>query len=170
MMNLTKIIHAYDFAKTAHREQKRKTGEPCITHPVAVSQILHEQGADETTICAALLHDVVEDTPISLKTIEEKFGKDIAFLVDGVTKDENKEKTFEKVNKYSSKDKRVALLKLADRIHNTSALENGNTGLEKMQAKYTLTNFWYIQLGREHGYESLAEQLAMLTKKHCLPK
>ena len=84
--NQDKILGAYDFAQKAHGGIVRKSGEPYIIHPISVSQILIDNNMDYSTIMAALLHDVVEDTEITLAEIEKKFGKTVAKLVDGVTK------------------------------------------------------------------------------------
>lgn len=82
----TKVKKAYELAFEAHKGQKRETGDEYITHPVAVASILTEMGMDTDCIIAALLHDVVEDTEKSLQDIEKQFGRDVALLVDGVTK------------------------------------------------------------------------------------
>ena len=84
--DLSKILSAYEFAEKAHRGQKRSSGQDYIIHPLAVSYILLELGMDTDTICAALLHDVVEDTPATLDDLKKRFGQDVALLVDGVTK------------------------------------------------------------------------------------
>ena len=83
--DMSKIISAYEFAEKAHEGQKRTSGEPYIVHPVSVAYILLELGMDTDTICAAMLHDVVEDTDATLEDIQKKFGQDVACLVDGVT-------------------------------------------------------------------------------------
>ena len=84
--NMDLISKAYDLAWEAHENQKRVSGEPYIIHPVNVSYILADMGMDSECICAALLHDVVEDTPVTLTELQERFGKEISLLVDGVTK------------------------------------------------------------------------------------
>ena len=84
--DLSKIITAYEFAAKAHEGQTRSSGQPYIIHPLAVSYILLGLGMDTDTICAAMLHDVVEDTPVTLDEVKRKFGQDVAMLVDGVTK------------------------------------------------------------------------------------
>ena len=83
---ITRITQAYVFARNAHEGQKRRSGEPYIIHPVAVAQILAEMGMDTDSICAALLHDVVEDTPVTDQQIRVTFGESVEQLVDGVTK------------------------------------------------------------------------------------
>ena len=84
--DMSKIISAYEFAAKAHEGQKRSSGQDYIIHPLAVAYILLELGMDTDTICAALLHDVVEDTPATLDDLKKRFGQDVAMLVDGVTK------------------------------------------------------------------------------------
>ena len=83
---VSKIQAAYEFANEMHKEQKRESGEPYITHPLSVADILVNLGMDTDTICAALLHDVVEDTEATLDDLKKRFGEDVANLVDGVTK------------------------------------------------------------------------------------
>lgn len=125
------IEQAYQFAKKAHGAQTRHTGEPYITHPVAVAMILAQMRMDPPTILAAILHDVVEDTPVDLEEIENKFGKEVADLVDGVTKltqihfDNHahaQAENFRKMVMAMATDIRVILVKLADRLHNMRTL------------------------------------------------
>ena len=124
------VGRAYEYARNAHKDQKRKNGEPFFSHCLAAAESVAEWGLDETTIAAALLHDVVEDTPHTLSSIKEKFGEDVAFLVDGVTKIgkvryrgiEAKVENLRKFILYLSKDIRVILVKLADRLHNMKTL------------------------------------------------
>jgi GTP diphosphokinase / guanosine-3',5'-bis(diphosphate) 3'-diphosphatase len=162
-MNLEKLFGVYEFAKKAHESinQKRETGEDYITHPIAVAQIANKYGADEQTIYACLLHDVVEDTPITLKQISNLFGKEIAFLVDGVTKiNHSPETTYKKIEQYSEKDKRVIQIKLADRIHNTLNIT------PRIRDKYkTKSNPHYILLGNYFGYDKLAKKLEEINNK-----
>ncbi|MCL1788946.1 MAG: bifunctional (p)ppGpp synthetase/guanosine-3',5'-bis(diphosphate) 3'-pyrophosphohydrolase [Oscillospiraceae bacterium] len=142
--NEQKIIDAYELADSAHKGQKRKSGEPFICHPIAVAFILLELFMDTDTLVAALLHDVVEDTDISLDELQRRFGSDVAALVDGVTKikkvkmkfsenssgkrlkisteEELKNENIRKILFAMSKDSRVIILKLADRLHNMRTL------------------------------------------------
>ena len=126
-----KIIRAYEYASFMHKDQKRKSGEPYIIHPLNVAYILARLGLDTTTICAALLHDVVEDTKATYEDIKERFGEDTATLVEGVTKlsklfktvEEAKAENYKKMFIAMEKDIRVIILKLADRLHNVRTLE-----------------------------------------------
>ncbi|MCT2583192.1 RelA/SpoT family protein [Actinophytocola gossypii] len=122
---LTLLQHAYDVAEEAHRDQRRKSGDPYITHPLAVATILAELGMDTTTLVAALLHDTVEDTEYSLKNLHDDFGEEVARLVDGVTKLDKVQlgsaaeaETIRKMVIAMARDPRVLVIKLADRLHN----------------------------------------------------
>ncbi|MGL5173723.1 MAG: HD domain-containing protein, partial [Olsenella sp.] len=127
-----KVAKAYRFAAEFHRDQRRRSGEPYINHPVEVALILADDlHMDEDTICAALLHDTVEDTPATLDQVAELFGPTVAELVDGVTKltsievtsmDEKQALNLRKMFLAMSKDIRVVIIKLADRLHNMRTL------------------------------------------------
>ena len=126
------IQKAYNYALDKHGEQKRKSGEPYIIHPTNVAYTIAEIGLDEQTICAALLHDVVEDTEVTYEDIEKEFGQEIAEMVDGVTKlkkiehasiEENQVENYRKMFLAMGKDIRVIIIKLADRLHNMRTLE-----------------------------------------------
>ena len=126
-----RVKAAYDMAELAHRGQVRSSGEPYFTHPVEVAQILADMHLDEASIITALLHDVVEDTDISLHKIKKNFGYEIARLVDGVTKltrlemqsDNKQAENFRKLLLAMSEDIRVLLVKLADRTHNMRTID-----------------------------------------------
>lgn len=127
-----KVERAYRFAADYHRDQRRRSGEPYINHPVEVALILaHDLRMDEDTICAALLHDIVEDTPATLDQVTELFGQTVCDLVDGVTKltsievtsmDEKQAWNLRKMFLAMSQDIRVVIIKLADRLHNMRTL------------------------------------------------
>lgn len=126
-----KIRRAYELAEKAHEGQMRSSGEKYITHPLSVAMILMDYYMDTDTICAALLHDVVEDTGVELEEIKKKFGDDVALLVDGVTKigkvplntkEEQQAENIRKILMAMSKDIRVIIIKLADRLHNMRTL------------------------------------------------
>ena len=130
--NPTTLEKAYDFALKAHEKQKRDEGSPYIIHPIAVANILTELKLDSATIATGLLHDTIEDTHATYQTIEEQFGKEVADLVDGVTKisvfenqaiSNSKAENFRKLILATSKDIRVLLVKLADRLHNMRTLK-----------------------------------------------
>ena len=123
--DLALLQHAYDVAEEAHRDQRRKSGDPYITHPLAVATILGELGMDTITLVAALLHDTVEDTEYSLKNLHDDFGEEVARLVDGVTKLDKVQlgsaaeaETIRKMVIAMARDPRVLVIKLADRLHN----------------------------------------------------
>src|SRR5699024_6966770 len=123
--DLAELQRAYDVAEELHREQRRKSGDPYITHPLAVANILAELGMDTTTLVAALLHDTVEDTGYSLETLTTDFGEEVAHLVDGVTKLDRvvlgtaaEAETIRKMIIAMAHDPRVLVIKVADRLHN----------------------------------------------------
>jgi len=130
-INVSLIEKAYHYADEKHKGQFRKSGEPYIIHPVHVAYIVADLGLDTQTICAALLHDVVEDTDAAYEDIENLFNKEIAQIVEGVTKlsqlfksaEEKQAENYKKMFLAMEKDIRVILLKLADRLHNISTLE-----------------------------------------------
>lgn len=144
------IHEAYLLAKTAHEGQQRYTGEPYITHPVAVALILAEMRMDPQTIMAAILHDVVEDTPVEKHELADKFGKEVADLVDGVTKltqiefesrAQAQAENFRKMLMAMARDIRVILVKLADRLHNMRTLGHLPPEKRRRVAKETLEIF-----------------------------
>ncbi|SDC32549.1 GTP pyrophosphokinase [Actinokineospora iranica] len=123
--DLALLQHAYDIAEEMHRSQRRKSGDPYITHPLAVATILAELGMDTTTLVAALLHDTVEDTEYSIESLRADFGDEVAHLVDGVTKLDKVQlgtaaeaETIRKMVIAMARDPRVLVIKLADRLHN----------------------------------------------------
>ena len=127
--DIRSIERAYEFAARLHQGQDRKSGDPYITHPLAVTTILAELGMNTETLCAALLHDTIEDTDYTLEQLRHDFGDDIAALVDGVTKldkvkygDAAQAETVRKMVVAMSRDIRVLVIKLADRLHNMRTL------------------------------------------------
>ena len=124
------VMRAYDFAERAHAGQKRVSGEPYITHPAHVAATLAEIELDTPTITAALLHDVVEDTPVKLGELGREFGAEVTAFVDGATKldkfrysgVEHQAETLRKMFLAVAEDVRVALIKLADRMHNMETI------------------------------------------------
>jgi GTP pyrophosphokinase len=148
--DITRIQDAYTFAEQAHHGQVRKSGEPYILHPVAVAEIIVRMHMDVQSITAALLHDVVEDTTISLDMIKEKFGDTVAALVDGLTKlekirfrskEELQNENYRKMFIAMAQDIRVILIKLADRLHNMRTLKYQSEEAQRRIAYETLEIF-----------------------------
>ncbi len=150
-----KIKAAYKMADAAHQGQKRNSGEPYIIHPIHVAMILVELGMDTDCICAALLHDVVEDTPITKEEVKSEFGEEVAEMVDGVTKlgkiplssrEEQQAENIRKMLLAMYKDIRVIIIKLADRLHNMRTLQfkpenkQRETALETMEIYAPIAN------------------------------
>ena len=174
--DLPRIEAAYELAKKAHEGQVRSSGDPYISHPIAVAVILVGLGMDSDTIIGALLHDVVEDTSVTLEDIEKQFGADVAELVDGVTKLANipyssrAEQQAENVRKMllaMAKDVRVVIIKLADRLHNMRTLDFRIP--EKQRVKSLETMEIYAPLAHRLGIRSVKEELEDLSLKHLDP-
>ncbi|MES2013427.1 MAG: HD domain-containing protein, partial [Pseudomonadota bacterium] len=166
--DIDQIWEGYRYAYQAHDGVVRKTGEPYIIHPVSVACVLADLHMDVPTILAALLHDVVEDTEITTSDIKEKFGPQVAELVDGVTKLDKIEfqsasqaqaENFRKMLLAMSQDVRVILVKLADRLHNMQTLEAMKPEKQKLIAKETLDIYAPIanRLGLNAIYQSLED-------------
>jgi GTP pyrophosphokinase len=145
--DLEEVVRAYEVAAEAHEGQMRRSGEAYITHPIAVATILAHLGMDTDTLVAALLHDVVEDTPASRDQMEEWFGSSVAPLVDGVTKldrlqvdskQEQQAETLRKMIMAMAEDIRVLLIKLADRLHNMQTMDAMPREKQKAKAQETL--------------------------------
>ncbi len=161
----TILYKAFRFAHNLHAEQRRKSGEPYIVHPLAVAEILTEYHMDETSLVAAILHDVVEDTHVSVEEVAQEFGEQVASLVDGLTKlskvqfrssQEKMAENFRKMIIAMSKDIRVIIIKLADRMHNMRTLKA--LQLEKRQRIAEETIEIYCPLaGRLGMYKAKAE-------------
>ena len=174
--DLPRIEAAYELAKKAHEGQVRSSGDPYISLPIAVAVILVGLGMDSDTIIGALLHDVVEDTSVTLEDIEKQFGADVAELVDGVTKLANipyssrAEQQAENVRKMllaMAKDVRVVIIKLADRLHNMRTLDFRIP--EKQRVKSLETMEIYAPLAHRLGIRSVKEELEDLSLKHLDP-
>ena len=175
--DLEEIENAYRFAYVAHENQKRKSGDPYIVHPVAVSITLAKLNQDTATVCAALLHDVIEDTGYDYDSVKNKFGKEIADIVDGVTKVSGAEKeahkeqyaaeTYRKIILATSKNPRTIMVKLADRIHNLSTLESLEPKRQKAIAAETLDI--YAPIALEIGAYSIKTILEDMSMKYALP-
>lgn len=169
------IERAYKVAEKSHEGQTRQSGEPYITHPLAVSQILADLGIGPVTIAAALLHDTVEDTDYSLDQLRKDFGEEIAMLVDGVTKldkvkygDHAQAETVRKMIVAMSKDIRVLLVKLADRLHNarTWGFVNPESAAKKAQETLDI----YAPLAHRLGIQSVKWELEDLAFAVLHPK
>ncbi len=172
-----RIVRAYHLAFEAHSGQFRKSGAPYISHPLAVAKIVAANGLDDVTICAALLHDAVEDTSVRLDEIEESFGADVAALVDGVTKLEranfdNKEAqqaaTMRKMLVAFSKDIRVLIIKLADRLHNMRTVAGMPVWKQERTARETLEI--YAPLAHRLGMSEIRQQLEDLAFATIWPR
>ncbi|WP_406103548.1 HD domain-containing protein [Streptomyces sp. NBC_01003] len=161
---LEPLRRAYVLAESSHRGQMRKSGEPYITHPLAVTLILAELGAETTTLTASLLHDTVEDTEVTLDQVRTEFGEEVAYLVDGVTKLEKVEygaaaepETFRKMLVATGNDVRVMSIKLADRLHNMRTL--GVMRPEKQARIAKVTRDVLIPLAERLGVQALKTEL-----------
>ena len=131
-LNPEKLNKAYDFAVKAHENQKRASGDPYSVHPIEVANILTDLKLDSATITTGLLHDTIEDTNVTYESVKKEFGEEVANLVDGVTKisalenrasNDSKAENFRKLILATSKDIRVLLVKLADRLHNMRTIQ-----------------------------------------------
>ena len=176
-LNPNALTKAYNFALDAHKKQKRDEGVPYINHPVAVANILSDLKLDSATITTGLLHDTIEDTHATYKTIEQEFGKEVADLVEGVTKisvfenqaitDQNKKKfskaeNFRKLIIATSKDIRVLLVKLADRLHNMRTIKyvkDDNKKIRKAQETMEI----YAPLADRMGMNRIRDELEDLS-------
>ncbi len=174
--HVEQVLKAYEFGASAHEGQTRKSGEPYITHPVAVAQELADMRLDAQAICAAILHDVVEDTPASLAEIEENFGPEVAQLVDAVSKldqiqfhsrAEAQAESFRKMMLAMIEDIRVILVKLSDRLHNMQTLGAMPAAKKKRIARETLDI--YAPIANRLGINRMKIELEDLGFKHLYP-
>src|SRR3989344_2178595 len=176
------IEKAFELAKSAHAGQKRLSGEEYLNHPLHVAYFLSELGLDAATIAAGLLHDVIEDTPVTHKDLEKEFGKDIAFLVEGVTKlskieyagnPNTKKNNIEHLNSLKkmffamAEDIRVILIKLADRYHNMETLKHKDIASQKRIAIETLEI--YAPIAARLGMGRLKGQLEDMAFSYVYP-
>ncbi|OAL77841.1 RelA/SpoT family protein [Acinetobacter sp. SFB] len=165
--DVERVLLACDYADIAHDGITRKSGEPYILHPIAVSSILAHMRLDAETLMAALLHDVIEDTDFNKEDITEKFGRTVAELVDGVTKlshssdkEYNKAASFRKILQATLQDPRVIIIKLADRYHNMTTLESLRPDKRRRIAQETFDIF--VPMGRIVGMNEMADNLEHL--------
>ena len=169
-LNPETLSKAYNFALKAHEKQKRDEGSPYIIHPIAVADILTELKLDSATIATGLLHDTIEDTYATYNTIESEFGKEVADLVDGVTKisvfenqaiSNSKAENFRKLILATSKDIRVLLVKLADRLHNMRTIKVVEKEKQIRKAKETMEI--YAPLADRMGMHRIRDELEDLS-------
>ncbi|WP_091079720.1 RelA/SpoT family protein [Microlunatus sagamiharensis] len=173
--DLSLVERAFHTAERYHREQRRKSGDAYITHPLAVTTILAELGMTEATLCAALLHDTVEDTPYTLKELTKDFGEEVALLVDGCTKvdkikfgESAKSDTIRKMVVAMSRDIRVLVIKLADRLHNMRTLHYLRPDKQSRIALETLEI--YAPLAHRLGMNTIKWELEDLAFATMHPK
>ncbi|MEO0485426.1 MAG: bifunctional (p)ppGpp synthetase/guanosine-3',5'-bis(diphosphate) 3'-pyrophosphohydrolase [Pseudomonadota bacterium] len=168
--NTDLISRAYAFGETMHDGQYRRSGEPYFTHPVAVAEILAQQRLDETTVVTALLHDTIEDTRASYAQVAQEFGTDVAELVDGVTKltqlqlsstETKQAENFRKLFMATSRDIRVVLVKLADRLHNMRTINAMSPDKQVQKARETMDIF--APLAGRMGMQWMREELEDLS-------
>jgi GTP pyrophosphokinase len=169
------VVRAYEVAEQMHGDQRRRSGDLYITHPLAVATILAELGMDPTTLVAALLHDTVEDTPYTLADVTEEFGDDVAHLVDGVTKldkikygEAAEAETIRKMIVAMARDPRVLVIKLADRLHNMRTLRYLRQDKQERIATTTLEIF--APLAHRLGMNTVKWELEDLAFATLYPK
>ena len=174
--DLARISRAYQFAKERHEGQFRRSGEPYIEHPINVALLLLELGLDDDCLCAALLHDVVEDTETSLDEVKSFFGPEVAELVDGVTKlgkihfsslEEEQAENLRKMLLAMSKDIRVMLIKLCDRMHNMRTMDS--MPAQRQRDKSLETMEVYAPIAHRLGMSKFREELEDLALKYLDP-
>jgi len=170
------VERAFEFSESAHRGQFRKSGEPYITHPLAVASILSEWRLDAEGLAAALLHDVMEDASVKRGEIEHRFGKPVAAIVDGLskldqiefaTREDAQAESFRKMLLAMARDVRVILIKLADRLHNMRTLDAMAPGHRKRIARETMDI--YAPIANRLGLNALFLELQDLSFKHLYP-
>ena len=176
--DISQIEKAYKIAREAHKDQKRKSGEPYIIHPLCVAIILADLELDKETIIAGILHDVVEDTIMTLSEVEKEFGAEVALLVDGVTKLTQLSWSMDKVEIQAenlrkmflamAKDIRVILIKLADRLHNMRTLQYMKPEKQKEKARETMDI--YAPIAHRLGISKIKVELDDLSLKYLQPE
>ena len=172
------IRKAYELAKEAHKDQKRKSGEPYLIHPVCVAIILTQLDMDKETIVGGLLHDVIEDTPYTVEDITRMFSAEIALLVDGVTKLTQLNYSADKLDVQAenlrkmflamAKDIRVIIIKLADRLHNMRTLQFMKPEKQKEKARETMDI--YAPIAHRLGISKVKVELDDLSLQYLEPE
>ena len=171
-----KIEAAYRLAEEKHREQKRSSGEPYIIHPLSVAAILVGLGMDSESVMAGLLHDVVEDTDCSIEEIQKRFGREVALLIDGVTKlgkipyssrEEQQAENLRKMLMAMAEDIRVIIIKFADRMHNLSTLEYMSPQKQRDKAVECLEV--YAPIAHRLGIRTVKEYMEDISLKYLDP-
>ena len=174
--DLALLKRAYDFARKAHENQKRASGEEYFIHPCTVAKILVDLGLDAATVAAAFLHDVIEDTPVSEGDIKKEFGEEVLELVVGVTKlekiqfhskEEEQAENYRKIFVAMAKDIRVIIIKLADRLHNMRSLNFLSIERQQRMARETLDI--YAPLADRLGISQIKCELEDLCLKYLEP-
>ena len=177
-LNPETLTKAYNFALKAHKNQKRDSGDPYLIHPVAVANILTELKLDSATIATGLLHDTIEDTKITYDIVQKEFGSEVADLVDGVTKiselegkviENSKAENIRKLILATSKDIRVLIVKLADRLHNMRTLNSISDEKKRLRiAKETMEI--YAPLSDRMGMNHIRDELEDLSFQKLNPE
>src|SRR4030081_3884643 len=174
--DIVQLESAYQFSESAHEGQFRQSGDPYISHPIAVAQILAQWHLDGQALTAALLHDVMEDTAVTKTEISDKFGKHVADLVDGVSKldriefqtqEEAQAENFRKMLLAMARDVRVILIKLADRLHNMRTLGAVAPAKRRRAARETMEI--YAPIANRLGLNTLYHELQELAFSHLYP-
>lgn len=169
------VLRACHFGDMAHIKDKRKSGEPYITHPIAVAEILAGFSLDKDSIIAAILHDTVEDTEVTDELVASEFGETVARLVDGVTKlksgnmskQQSQAATFHKILNATLIDPRVLIIKLSDRLHNMSTMDAVREEKQKSTARETLD--FYVPFARIMGLNDIADYIELLCYRNLNP-
>ena len=165
-MNMERVRDAYEFAAASHSQQKRRDGSPYVTHCLATAEIIAEQGLDEDSVVAALLHDVIEDTPVTHDDVKRRFGATVADIVEGVTKltrvqwtshEEEQAENLRKMLMAMAKDIRVILIKIADRLHNMRTMDYQSG--EKQLIKSAETMEIYAPIAHRLGMQKIKWEL-----------